>query len=164
MPAKAAAAAPRNPRAPPAFHRADADTVQAALDRLLVLGIGHYPSQAAFLRAFRPALRAEDPSMRISGPRLRSLLVETQGVRLLVRFRERSDEPPPSSCPVCAGPLLPIRNRTLTGEVVALGLRCLRCGYWMHRRRRVPVRYTIQRVPRRGSARKGSGEARAGAG
>jgi len=154
VPGKADAAPPRKPRAPAAFHRADADTVQAALDRLLVLGIGHYDSQAAFLRAFRPALRAENPAMRISGPRLRSLLVDTPGVRLLVRFSERTDEAPPASCPVCGGPLGPIRNRTLTGEVVALGLRCPKCGYWMHRRRRVPVRYTIQRVPRRSGVRK----------
>ena len=160
MPGKAAEATPRKPRAAPAFRRADADTVQAALDRLLVLGIGHYPSQAAFLRAFRPALRAEDPSMRIAGPRLRSLLVGTPGVRLLVRYSERSESDAPPNCPVCAGPLEPIRNRTLTGDVVALGLRCPRCGYWMHRRRRVPVRYTIQRVPRRGAARPKAAEAR----
>jgi len=149
VPAKAAAAEPPKPRPPPAFRRADADTVRAALDRLLVLGIGHYSSQSAFLRAFRPALHAEDPTMRIAGPRLRSLLVETPGVRLLVRYTELADPRPPGACPVCAGPLRPIRNRTLTGEVVALGLRCPRCGYWMHRRRRVPVRYSIQRVPRR---------------
>jgi hypothetical protein len=158
VPAKATAAGPSEPRQTPAFRRADADTVRAALDRLLVLGIGHYSSQAAFLRAFGPALRAEDPSMRIGGPRLRSLLVETPGVRLLVRYTERADPNPPESCPVCDGPLKPIRNRTLTGDVVALGLRCPRCGYWMHRRRRVPVRYTIQRVPRRrGSSNRSAG-------
>jgi len=157
VPEKADAAEPRRTRTPPTFRRADADTVQAALDRLLVLGIGNYPSQAAFLRAFRPALRAEDPTMRIAGPRLRSLLVDSPGVRLAVRFSERSDGPAPTSCPVCSGPLRPLRNRTLTGEVVALGSKCPRCGYWMHRRRRTPVRYTIRRVPRRGRARRPDG-------
>ena len=150
MPGKAGAA-PRRRRAPRPrrFRRADADTVTSALDRLLTLGVGRYPSQAAFLRAFRPALRAEDPSARIAGPRLRSLLVGTPGVRLIVRYAERGRGPAPAHCPVCAGPLTEIRNRTLSGGVVALGRRCPRCGYWMHRLRRVPVRYTVQRSPAR---------------
>jgi hypothetical protein len=148
VPAKADGAARRRPkRPPPAYRRADADTVRAAVDRLLTLGVGRYSSQAAFLRAFRPALRAEDPNMRIAGPRLRSLLIGTPGVRLLVRYTEKPEAPATSSCPVCGSELLPIRNRTLTGEVVALGQKCPRCGYWTHRHRRVPVRYTIQRTP-----------------
>jgi hypothetical protein len=148
VPAKDAGAARRRPkRVAPSFRRADADTVRAAVDRLLTLGVGRYPSQAAFLRAFRPALRAEDPSMRIAGPRLRSLLIATPGVRLLVRYTERPDAPSSPVCPVCGGALLPIRNRTLTGDVVALGQKCPVCGYWTHRHRRVPVRYTIQRTP-----------------
>lgn len=90
MPAKVAEAAARKPkRRPPSYRRADADTVRSAADRLLTLGVGRYSSQAAFLRAFRPALRAEDPKMRIAGPRLRSLLIGTPGVRLLVRYTER---------------------------------------------------------------------------
>lgn len=90
MPAKVAEAAARKPkRRPPSYRRADADTVRSAVDRLLTLGVGRYSSQAAFLRAFRPALRAEDPKMRIAGPRLRSLLIGTPGVRLLVRYTER---------------------------------------------------------------------------
>lgn len=144
MPARDAAAARRD-RGPSGFRRADADTVRAALDRLMSLGVGRYPSQAAFLRAFRPALRAEDPEARIAGPRLRSLLVAASGVRLSVRYAERTRGPVPSQCPVCSGPLVPIRNRTLAGGTVALGRRCPRCGYWMHRLRRVPVRYSIQR-------------------
>jgi hypothetical protein len=146
VPGKADAAARRkaNPRTA-SFRRADEDTVRSAVDRLFSLGVGRYPSQAAFLRAFAPALRAEDPKMRIAGPRLRSLLIGTPGVRLIVRYTEKSGERPRTTCPVCAFPLLPIRNRTLTGDVVAIGQRCPRCRYWTHARRRVPVRYTVQR-------------------
>jgi hypothetical protein len=145
------AAAPLRRKARPGrtFRRADADTVQAALDRLLTMGVGRYASQAAFLRAFRPALRAEDPSARIAGPRLRSLLVGSPGVRLVVRYAERARGGRPAACPVCGGPLDDIRNRTLAGGTVAIGLRCPRCGYWMHRLRRVPVRYQVQRTGRR---------------
>jgi hypothetical protein len=149
VPAKDAAAAPRKSRRTPrSYRRADADTVRAALDRLLTMGVGRYPSQAAFLRAFRPALHAEDPSARIAGPRLRSLLVTTPGVRLVVRYSERPRGGRPTECPVCGGPLKEIQNRTLTGGRVAIGVRCARCGYWMHRLRRVPVRYQVQRTGR----------------
>lgn len=148
MPAKGDAAADRKAkRAAPKYRRADADTVRSAVDRLLTLGVGRYSSQAAFLRAFRPALRAEDPKMRIAGPRLRSLLIGTPGVRLLVRYTERPEAPSRPDCPVCGQRLEPIRNRTLTGGVVDLGRKCPRCGYWTHRHRRVPVRYTVQRTP-----------------
>ena len=148
MPAKAAAAPPRSRKRSTRFHRADADTVRAAVDRLLAFGVGRYPSQAAFLRAFRPALKSEDPRARIAGPRLRSLLVELPGVRLGVRYAEVTRGAVPSECPVCSGPLREIRNQTLEGGAVALGRRCPRCGYWMHRLRRVPVRYTVQRLSR----------------
>jgi hypothetical protein len=149
VPGKADGAAPRKRRRAAAkYRRADADTVRSAIDRLLTLGVGRYSSQAAFLRAFRPALRAEDPTMRIAAPRLRSLLVGTPGVRLLVRYTEQSDAPASSECPVCGAELVPIRNRTLTGSVVALGQRCPRCGYWTHRHRRIPVRYAVQRTGR----------------
>jgi uncharacterized protein with PIN domain len=63
-----------------------------------------------------------------------------------VRYTERHDLRPLTRCPVCSSELVPIRNRTLTGETVALGQRCQRCDYWTHAARRVPVRYTFSQA------------------
>jgi prepilin signal peptidase PulO-like enzyme (type II secretory pathway) len=62
---------------------------------------------------------------------------------MTVRYTERENAPPLTSCPVCGSPLKPIKNQTLAGGSVVLGQRCTRCDYWTHRARRVPVRYLI---------------------
>jgi len=144
VPAKdAAAATPAEDREEPRFHRPAEELVQRTARRVVKGGRASFHSQAAFRLAVIAALRREDPLASIGGPRLRRLLVGVPGVRLSVRYRERPGAAAPAECPVCQGTLVPIHNRTLTGEKVALGQRCTRCDYWTHGATRVPVRYSI---------------------
>jgi hypothetical protein len=102
-----------------------------------------FASQQAFLEAVVAAVRRDEPTAALGGSRLRRLVVGLPGVRLSVRYSERPGEAPPTACPVCGGELGPIRNRTLTGGTVVLGQKCVRCDYWCHGHRRVPVRYSF---------------------
>ena len=102
-----------------------------------------FPSQSTFRAAVIELLRREEPLATISGARLRRLLLDVPGIRMTVRYSERAGGPVPSRCPVCGSELRPIRNKTLSGESIVLGSRCLRCDYWTHRKRRVPVRYAF---------------------
>ena len=123
------------------YRRPAAELVQRAARRVVRGGKASFSSQAEFRKALLQQIRREEPLAVLGGPRLRRLLIEVPGVRMTVRFTERATRRPLVACPVCASPLAPIHNRTLTGETVVLGQRCTRCDYWTHAVRRVPVRY-----------------------
>jgi ssDNA-binding Zn-finger/Zn-ribbon topoisomerase 1 len=48
-------------------------------------------------------------------------------------------------CPVCRGKLRRLRNRTLRGGTVLVGLRCPECGYNSGRELEVPTKYVFHR-------------------
>jgi hypothetical protein len=123
------------------FRRPAAEVVQRAARRVVRGGKASFGSQAEFRAALLKVLRRDEPLAVLGGPRLRRLLIDVPGVRMSVRFTERSTARPLVACPVCGSPLAPIHNRTLTGDTVVLGQRCTRCDYWTHAARRVPVRY-----------------------
>jgi len=137
------ATSPTDARAAVRFHRPADEDVRRAARRLVRGGKAAFASQARFRDALVASLRRDDPIAVISGRRLRSLLIDVPGVRISVRYTERTSAPPLTACPVCGSELKPIRNQTLSGDSVVLGQRCVRCDYWTHRTRRVPVRYQI---------------------
>ena len=147
MPAKGATdARPREQRAGTKFRRPEPEVVRRLARRVVRAGRASYTSQEAFRSALLELLRRDEPLAAIGGARLRRLLIDVPGVRIGVRYTERHGGPVPRACPVCASPLRPIHNRTLTGDSVVLGQRCTRCAYWTHEDRRVPVRYTFSKA------------------
>ncbi len=144
MPGKGAGEPPPgSDREPAGFTRPEDDLVRRAARRVVRGGRASFPSQAAFRAAVVEAVRREEPRAALGGTRLRRLVVGLPGVRLAVRYSEKPGVPPLETCPVCGAGLVPIRNRTLSGETIVLGRRCSRCDYWCHRQRRVPVRYAF---------------------
>lgn len=144
MPAKdVEAGRPPKPTQPVRYRRPAAELVQRAARRVVRGSRARYPSLVEFRAALLKQLRRDEPLAALGGARLRRLLVGVPGLRLTVRYTERNDRRAVTRCPVCGSPLVPIRNRTLTGDTVVLGQRCTRCDYWTHRARRIPVRYTI---------------------
>lgn len=133
----------------PKFRRPPDELLRRTVRRLVRGSRASFASQAAFRSALLDALRRDEPLATVGGRRLRRLLVGVPGVRLSVRYAERPGRPTPLACPVCAGELFPIRNRTLSGDVVVLGRRCRTCAYWTHGALRVPVRYTVSQATAR---------------
>jgi hypothetical protein len=138
------AARPRSRRRGRSYHHVPAEEVRDAALELVRRARGPYSSQRELVRAVRRRLRADDPLAAVGGPRLRRILITAEGVRVDVEFAERNVRGTLESCPVCGSPVAPIRNRTLDAAAVTLGFRCATCGYWTHRKRRVPVRYTFR--------------------
>jgi ribosomal protein L34E len=130
-------------RASPRFRRPADEEIRRAARRLVRGGKASFHSQARFRSALLASLRRDEPLAVLSGRRLRRLLIDVPGVRISVRYTERPSSTALSACPVCGSELRPIRNQTLSGESIVLGQRCVRCDYWTHRTRRVPVRYQI---------------------
>lgn len=150
------------PHRAPRFRVPDGESVRAAALAVLRRRRGPPPTQSELARAVRPLLRSDEPLYALGERRLRRLLLETDGVRVDVEYAERATGDPPPECPVCGSPLAPISNRTLDGGRTVLGAECPRCGYWTHRRRRVPVRYGFRAVsgPSRVAARAAGGTTR----
>jgi tRNA(Ile2) C34 agmatinyltransferase TiaS len=145
VPARAdGAARPKNRRRGRRFHHVASEDLRGAALELVRRARGPFASQVELLRAIRRRVRADDPLAVVGGRRLRYLLLATPGVRVDVEFTERNVAGALTKCPVCGGDVVPIRNRTLDAAAVTLGFRCPTCGYWTHRRRRVPVRYTFR--------------------
>lgn len=148
MPARVGAAATPSPRKREVrFRRVSGDDLRTAALAVVRSSRGALASQGALWRAVRARLRREEPQAGVTAVRLRRVLLETPGVRIDVEYAERPSPTPLSACPVCGGPLGPIRNRTLDGPGVVLGQRCRACPYWTHGRRRTPVRYTFRAAP-----------------
>jgi hypothetical protein len=165
VPARGAGARRRRRRGagrPAHFRVPDAEAVRTAALSVLRRRRSGAPSQSELARAVRPLLQTDEPLNALGERRLRRLLLETDGVRVDVEYAERAGGGPPPECPVCGGKLAPIQNRTLDGEPTVLGAACPRCGYWTHRRRRVPVRYGFRAVsgPSRVAARRAASSAR----
>lgn len=137
---------PHRPVLEPRYRLPAAELVQRAARRVVRSGKASFPSLTEFRAALIAQLRRDEPLATIGGARIRRLLVDVPGVRMNVRYTERRDLRPLDQCPVCSSELVPIRNRTLTGDTVTLGQRCRRCEYWTHSVRRVPVRYIFSQA------------------
>ncbi len=147
MPGKGDAAAPARPGRVPAYRRAGPAALAEAAERLRARGRVEFPSQEAFVTQLRRELAREYPVLRIGTRRLRRLLVEAGALKLTISYARRTDRRPMTACPVCAGDLRRVLNRTLEDDRVLLGYACPRCGYWTHLGRRVPVRYGVRLRP-----------------
>ncbi len=107
-------------------------------------------SESALLRIVRAGLHKQDPEYAVSRRRLRLVCLASGKVEVTAFTRHSDARRPLSKCPVCRGPIAPIRNKTVYDGSVTLGHRCGRCGYWTGIRRRVPTLYVYTR---RGPAR-----------
>jgi hypothetical protein len=112
-------------------------------------------SESALLAIVRQALHKQDPALTVGRRRLRLVCLRSGKVEVTAFTRYTDERRPLSKCPVCRGPIAPIRNRTVYDGSVTLGHRCTLCGYWTGIRRRVPTLYVYAR---RGAAARVEGE------
>lgn len=85
------------------------------------------------------------PGARVSGERARVLAVRSGLVRLETRTKVGDGIQGVTQCPVCGAKVRKVRNRTLTGGQVLVGLRCSSCGYRAGQKLAVPTKYVFHR-------------------
>ncbi|MEM3444737.1 MAG: hypothetical protein QXJ27_05865 [Thermoplasmata archaeon] len=116
------------------------ETILAAAKSLSIAG-RTVDSQEKLRKLILGKLLKENNLYRLSGERLRKVLIKGGVVKVQIVAREAVGKRPYFLCPVCDGKLTKIVNQTLNGTEVIIGYRCPVCGYWTHRKKRVPVRY-----------------------
>jgi transposase-like protein len=102
---------------------------------------GTIDSQEKMRKLVLRKIRFQNDKYKLSGKRLRKALIKSGNVKIQIITREVPGKRPYFTCPVCDTKLVKIRNQTLNGTEVILGYRCPLCGYWTHRKRRMPFRY-----------------------
>jgi hypothetical protein len=86
-------------------------------------------------------LKTNDKNYSVSGKRLRNLALETDFIKLDIHSREGDPKKILSKCPVCGNSLNRVKNLTIWGGEVTIEFRCLKCGYWTGKKKRIPTRY-----------------------
>ena len=86
-------------------------------------------------------LKTNDKNYSVSEKRLRNLALETDFIKLDIHSREGDPKKILSKCPVCGNSLNRVKNLTIWGGEVTIEFRCLKCGYWTGKKKRIPTRY-----------------------
>ncbi|MEM4308416.1 MAG: hypothetical protein QXU48_05080 [Thermoplasmata archaeon] len=116
------------------------DTILDATMNLYISG-RVVDSQEKLRKLILGKLQKDDPLYKLSGKRLRKILIKAGIAKVQIVARESEGKRPYFLCPVCDSRLAKIVNQTLNGTEVVIGYKCPTCGYWTHRKKRVPVRY-----------------------
>jgi hypothetical protein len=131
--------------APPATSKLRDEEIVAAI--AAVFGRHERVETQHKLRALvQEELARRRPGAKVSGSRVRLLAIRSGIVQLETRTKEGDDIKGLEACPVCKGKLRRVRNRTLKGGVVLVGLKCPACGYKTGRTLEVPTKYVFHKA------------------
>ena len=92
-------------------------------------------------------LERDGEEYRVSGERIRRLIVNKDMAQLAIDYNE-SDGELPDVCPVCRNPLTSVKNSTLDGGTIEIMRKCTRCPFSVGSVNRTPGRYTFTRKKR----------------
>ncbi len=92
-------------------------------------------------------LEKDGEQYRVSGERIRRLIVNRDMAQLSIDYNEAEGDLP-EVCPVCRNKLTSIKNSTLDGNVVEISRKCTACPFSVGSTNHVPGRYTFIRKKR----------------
>ncbi|HIH00044.1 MAG TPA: hypothetical protein HA258_05620 [Thermoplasmata archaeon] len=100
-------------------------------------------SQHALKKFVEKELQSKKKHLHVSGPRLRTLVLNSGLVQVEIRTREGDPDKILNKCPVCGGPLQRVKNQTIYGGEVTIEFRCDVCGYWTGKKKKIPTLYVF---------------------
>ena len=98
-------------------------------------------SQKELKKLVTSELKTKNKDYGISGKRLRNIALALDFIKLDIHSREGDPKKILSKCPVCDDSLSRVKNLTIWGGEVTIEFRCLKCGYWTGKKKRIPTRY-----------------------
>ena len=104
-------------------------------------------SQKEMARLVLNELEKDGEQYRVSGERIRRLVVNRDMAQLEIDYNE-SEGDLPDECPVCRNPMTSVKNSTLDGDVVEIMRKCTSCPYSVGSVMHLPGRYTFIRKKR----------------
>jgi len=75
--------------------------------------------------------------------RLRTLVLTSGSAQVEIHTRDGDPDKILHKCPVCSGSLQRVKNKTIYGGEVTLEFRCVQCGYWTGKKKKIPTLYVF---------------------
>jgi hypothetical protein len=100
-------------------------------------------SQKDLKKLVEKELKTKNKKFGVSGKRLRHIAINSDFINLDIHSREGDPKKILTKCPVCESTLKRVKNLTIWGGEVTIEFRCLKCGYWTGKKKRIPKRYTF---------------------
>jgi hypothetical protein len=100
-------------------------------------------SQHALKKFVEKELQSKKKHLHVSGPRLRTLVLNSGKAHVEIRTREGDPKKIMNKCPVCGGVLQRVKNQTIYGGEVTIEFRCAICGYWTGKKKKIPTLYVF---------------------
>lgn len=100
-------------------------------------------SQKDLKKLVEKELKTKNKKYGVSGKRLRHIAINSDFINLDIHSREGDPKKILTKCPVCESTLKRVKNLTIWGGEVTIEFRCLKCGYWTGKKKRIPKRYTF---------------------
>lgn len=100
-------------------------------------------SQQKLKNLVEKELSSKKDQYHISEQRLRTLVITLKLAQVEIHTREGDSDKILHRCPVCNGPFQRVKNLTIYGGEVTLEYRCMQCGYWTGKKKKVPTLYVF---------------------
>jgi DNA topoisomerase IB len=100
-------------------------------------------SQKDLKKLVEKELKTKNKKFGVSGKRVRHIAINSDFINLDIHSREGDPKKILTKCPVCESSLKRVKNLTIWGGEVTIEFRCLNCGYWTGKKKRIPKRYTF---------------------
>ena len=98
-------------------------------------------SQQLLKQLVEKELKKKSREFHISFNRLRNIVIKYDLAKIEIYSRQGSPDKVLNKCPVCNNLLKRVKNLTIWGGEVTIELRCLSCGYWTGKKKRIPTLY-----------------------
>jgi len=98
-------------------------------------------SQKELKVLIKKEIKTKKKNYSVSEKRLRTIALATDFIKIDIHSRQGDPNKILSKCPVCGNSLDRVKNLTIWGGEVTIELRCLKCGYWTGKKKRIPMRY-----------------------
>jgi hypothetical protein len=100
-------------------------------------------SQKELKKLIKKEIKTKKRNYSVSEKRLRRIALETDFIKIDIHSRQGDPNKILSKCPVCENSLHRVKNLTIWGGEVTIEFRCLKCGYWTGKKKRIPTRYVF---------------------
>lgn len=124
------------------YHIPSDDQIKVALENVLKK-FRTVQSQHKLTKLVKKELDTKKEKFGVSGNRLRNIAINSDFVKLEIHSREGDPKKLMTKCPVCGSNLRRVKNLTIWGGEVTIEFRCLSCGYWTGKKKRIPTRYVF---------------------
>jgi hypothetical protein len=122
------------------YHIPNDENIRKALENIFKK-VHIVNSQKELKKLVIKELKTKNNNYGLSEKRLRNIAIKTDFIKLDIHSREGDPKKILSKCPVCENSLSRVKNLTIWGGEVTIEFRCLKCGYWTGKKKRIPTRY-----------------------